>query len=126
GLVVLHDVGLGGLVLTALHRGVWPVSLREELEREGDGHVADWVEKHTLDWGHVINNSGLNRRVLDTAVGVVVHSHSSWREVRRLTGVPVARIPMAVDIPCLASPEAERAGLGLPADAFVVCTVGLL
>jgi glycosyltransferase involved in cell wall biosynthesis len=126
GLVVLHDTGLGGLVLTALHRGVWPVSLREELEREGHGHVADWVEQHGLEWGHVINNSALNRRVLESALGVIVHSHSSWREVRQRIGAPVVRVPMAVDVPRLASPEAERAALGLPADAYLLCTVGLL
>jgi glycosyltransferase involved in cell wall biosynthesis len=126
GLVVLHDVGLGGLVLTALHRGLWPAGLRAELEAEGDGRVADWVEGHHLDWAHVINNSLLNRRILQCALGVVVHSPSSWRQVRGRTAVPVARIPMAVDVPQLASPESERAGLGLPADAFVVCTMGLL
>jgi glycosyltransferase involved in cell wall biosynthesis len=126
GLVVLHDTRLGGLVLSALHRGLWPAGLRQELEREGDGHVADWVERHGLDWGRVINGSPLNRRVLESAVAVAVHSHSSWREVRARTDVPVARVPMAVDVPRLSSPEAERAALGLPVDAFLVCSVGLL
>jgi glycosyltransferase involved in cell wall biosynthesis len=126
GLVVLHDIALGGLVLTALHRGLWPVSLRQELEREGHGHVADWVDQNGLDWAHVIDNCPLNRRVLESALGVIVHSHSSWRQVRQLTDVPVVRVPMAVDVPRLVAPEAERAWLGLPSDAYVICTVGLV
>jgi glycosyltransferase involved in cell wall biosynthesis len=126
GLVVLHDYSLGHLMLHALHRGAWPATMRQELEREGRGDVAEHVEAHGLDWEYVNDSAPLNRRVLEAAEGVIVHSYASLRRVRERVDVPAARVPMAVAVPPLGSPAHERARLGLPLDAFLVCTLGLV
>jgi glycosyltransferase involved in cell wall biosynthesis len=126
GLVVLHDFTLAGLVLASLHRGLWPVPLEEELTAEGQLDALAHVREHGIDWGHLIDQAPLNRRVLEAAELVVAHSAWTCREVRRRVGVPAVRVPMAVPVLELATPGMERLRLGLPADAFLVCTLGVV
>jgi glycosyltransferase involved in cell wall biosynthesis len=67
--------------------------------------------------------SALLHHVLGRAETVVVGAAESWQAVRALTDVPVARVPPAV-VPAYPAPAwRERCRLGLPAEAFVICTL---
>jgi glycosyltransferase involved in cell wall biosynthesis len=124
GLVVLHDFWLGGLVRQAAELGLWPVPLEEELRREGEDQMADWLHNPGLpDWvaGEVLP---LNRRLLESAAGVLVHSDWALRRVRRVCDTPAACVPLVMPIPELRPAAEERRRLGLAAGEFVVCTLG--
>jgi glycosyltransferase involved in cell wall biosynthesis len=126
GLVVLHDFQLGGLVHSAINAGRWAASPADELEHEGEGLFATWVRMGAVAPWAARFLAPHNRRLLELAEAVVVHSAWAYQRVRRVTDAPVVRIPMAVPLPGLEEPAALRRRLGLPADAFVVCTLGVV
>ena len=65
------------------------------------------------------------RHMLNAADAVVGQSRDTVRHVEQIYGVhrPVGLIPLGIDRPQLA-PEASRAQLGIPDDAFVMLTIG--
>jgi glycosyltransferase involved in cell wall biosynthesis len=129
GLVVLHDFYLGGLVLPAIQAGVWPPSLADELEREGETKLAADVRSQRITEDAVLEYAPLNRRILALAGAVIVHSAWTWQRVRQLVRVPVARIPHSAPVSVLQSqirPAEERQRLGLPLNRFLVATLGFV
>ncbi|HZY85267.1 MAG TPA: glycosyltransferase [Gemmataceae bacterium] len=126
GLVVLHDFHLGGLVHSAINAGRWAATAADELEHEGEGQFATWVRMGAVaPWaGRFL--APHNRRLLELAEAVVVHSAWAYQRVRRATDAPAVMVPMAVPLPELEGPAELRRRLGLPADAFVVCTLGVV
>jgi glycosyltransferase involved in cell wall biosynthesis len=126
GLVVLHDFYLGGLVVGAVASKTWQLPLAKELEWEGAADIAAALEARRIDDLEAIGRVPLNRRVLALAGAVLVHSSWSWRRVRALVDVPVARVRQAVRLPRVGSPREERQRLRLPAEAFIVATLGFI
>lgn len=127
GLLVLHDFYLGGLVLSALESGTWPVSLLEEVEHEGDIRLANQFRSGAIGPWEVIRDAPLNRRVLALAKAVLVHSAWSWGRVQQRTDAPMTRVPHFMTLPQhLLSRHEERQRLNLPRDAFIVCSLGLV
>lgn len=125
GLVVLHDFGLGGLVRGAMATGAWPADLAHELEFNGETVLADGLRRGALaDWvaGEL---APLNRRVLQDAGAVLVHSAWAWQRVRQATDAPAALVPHhGFDPPPLGTAAEERRRLGLPGEVFIVSTLG--
>jgi glycosyltransferase involved in cell wall biosynthesis len=124
GLVVLHDFWLGGLVRQAAELGQWPVPFAEELRHEGEDQMAGWLTGPGLpDWvaGEMLP---LNRRLLESAAGVLVHSEWALRRVRRVCDTPAACVPLVMPLPPPRPAAEERRRLGLPAGDFVVGTLG--
>ena len=126
GLVVLHDVHLGGLVQLAIRAGLWPGTLAEEVRREGEDGLARRLQTGCISGEDILDAVPLNRRILEAADAVVVHSAWAWQRVRRVVDVPVARVPLAAPVPPLRSRNDERRHLGLPPDAFLIATLGLV
>ncbi len=126
GLVVLHDVALGHLFRWANEAGIWPGSAADEADHNGDTQLAEWLRTGRLHPHAAAAFSPLSRRVLETAAGVVVHSHGAWQQVRRATDVPVAVVPLIAATQPTGERAAERLRLGLPADRFLVCTLGIV
>jgi glycosyltransferase involved in cell wall biosynthesis len=125
GLLVLHDWNLSGLVHAAIRKSCWPAKLDEELEHEGEAALAARVRAEpTGDLPEIPERVAMNRRILGASEAVLVHSAWTWQRVRAALTVPVARVPLHVAAPTTANPAAERARLGLPADRFVVCSLG--
>jgi glycosyltransferase involved in cell wall biosynthesis len=125
GLLVLHDWNLGGLVHAAIRKGAWPARLDEELDREGEPALAARVRTiPSGDLPEIPPRVAMNRRILGSAEAVLVHSAWTWQRVRAGVDVPVARVPLHVAAPPRGDPSAERARLGLPADRFVVSSLG--
>jgi glycosyltransferase involved in cell wall biosynthesis len=126
GLVVLHDVALGHLFRWASEAGVWPGSVASEADYNGESQLAEWLRAGQLHPHAALNFSPLSRRVLDAAAAVVVHSHGAWQQVRRVTDTPAVVIPLiAADQP-VEERSAERLRLGLPADRFLICSLGIV
>jgi glycosyltransferase involved in cell wall biosynthesis len=130
GVVVLHDFFLSGLFayreLAMGMRGTW----NEALYRS-HGYVP-MPAKADRQHEQLMQDYPCNFTVLSAAQGVVVHSAvsrrmaqqyypcgdtASWREV------PLMRAPA---FPGTAERRAARAALGLPENAFVVCSFGFM
>jgi len=126
GLVVLHDVALGHLFRWANEAGVWPGSAADEAEHNGESELAEWLRAGRLHPHAAHALSPFSRRVLEAAAGVVVHSHGAWRQVRRATDAPTVVVPHIAATPRVGERAAERLRLGLPADRFLVCTLGIV
>ncbi len=124
GLVVLHDYFLGGLALAARQVRQWPATAEEELEFEGETHLLDWKRKGLISDAALRQLVPENTRFLGLADAVLVHSAWTWQRVRRLVEVPVARVRhLMAPVPAV-STVVRRRELGLPPDAFVVCSLG--
>lgn len=124
GLIVLHDFCLGNLIAASMFFGLLPKSAAEELEYEGEAELAAQAHAGKLGIGAAAEIHPFNRRVLRAADGILVHSEWSAKRVRERVGVPVATVPLAVQPPRLLTQAHERKRLGLPADDFLICTLG--
>lgn len=125
GAVIVHDLHLGGLFrLSHEGVGVWPGSWAEELEYNGDWHLSYWTQVGHMH-PHVVPTFGpLNRRVLEAAPFLITHSRWGWQQIRRVTDAPVSVVPHIATDPRLGTRAEERIRLGLPADRFIVSTLG--
>jgi glycosyltransferase involved in cell wall biosynthesis len=124
GLVVLHEFFLGGLVASARQRGLWPTSVERELELEGETHLLDWKRKGYVNDIVLRQLVPENTRLLSLANAVLVHSAWAWRRVRRLVQVPVACVRQTMPRVAAVDAAVRRQELGLPPDAFVICSLG--
>jgi glycosyltransferase involved in cell wall biosynthesis len=129
GTVVLHDFYLSGVVAhRELHGAGAPHWSRALYESHGWNALAERV--HATAASEVIYRYPANFGVLRHATGVIVHSEYALRLARQWYG------PQATDgwalVPLLRTPAgpprraAARERLGLPQDAFIVCSFGLL
>jgi glycosyltransferase involved in cell wall biosynthesis len=126
GLVVMHDYFLGGLVLPLIRAGQWPGTLAEEVERDGHPELARSLRRRAITEVDALDGAPLNRRILKLAEMVAVHSNWALQRTRALVSAPVVKLCPAVRMPPPRTRSAERARLGLPADAFVVSTIGVV
>jgi glycosyltransferase involved in cell wall biosynthesis len=124
GLVVCHDVNLQGLFRFSHARGVWPGSYAEELEYNGDDEIVYWLRCGNGHPDVLSQMSPMHRRVFEGVPALVAHSGWSWQRLRRATDAPVSVIPLLAVPPPVGTREAERRRLDLPADRFVVATIG--
>jgi len=123
GLAVLHEVFLGGLALRAAEVGAWP-GLADDLEREQATDLAVAMRAGEADHDRIAREAEVNRRLIAMSDAVAVHSLWSWRHLRGAVTTPVFHIPMGIRAEVVESIATARARLGLPADAFVVVTLG--
>jgi glycosyltransferase involved in cell wall biosynthesis len=128
GVVVLHDFYLSGVL--------------DNLEREGylaQGFLRALHESHgytgLLDHGAIGRNAAiwkypLNKAVLDHACGVIVHAEYPRRLAEHWYGPGSASdwrtVPLLRPAGASITRAAARARLGLPRDAFLVCSFGML
>lgn len=126
GVTVLHDHSLAHLVTgITLGQGNLAPYVRELAYERGRTGVArahavilDRDSPPLFEWP-------LNRRVVDSSVGVLVHSN--WVRRQLLTTFPrvrVQKVDQPVPLPALRDRRVIRARLGLPEDAFVAATCG--
>ncbi len=123
GVVVLHDYFLHHFVAHhTLVAGRWGAYGRE-LEYELEGHGRALARAIRYDGVPApLFELPMNRRILDTALGVIVHSRFAAEMARRARpGLPLAVVPALVE----AHPGASRrADLGLPDDAVLFAGYG--
>ncbi|MFU0507334.1 glycosyltransferase [Pseudaminobacter sp. NGMCC 1.201702] len=127
GVVVLHDFFLSGIVSHMDTSGHTPsLWLRELYSSHGYGAVkARFVEKDQID---VIWRYPCSGGVVERAIGVIVHAHSSRSLARHWYGIDAEQ--HIVVIPHLRAPatqterSAARRLLDLGEDDFIVCSFG--
>lgn len=132
GIVVLHDFFFSGILDNLDREGYLPQAYTRALY-ESHGYTGllehRTIGRHPSVWKHP-----LNKGVLDNAAGVIVHSEFSrqlavqwygpgaadgWRTIPLLRGKPEG-----IHADDARSKARERLGIG--ADAFIVCTFGML
>ncbi|MGF6613075.1 glycosyltransferase involved in cell wall biosynthesis [Paraburkholderia sp. WSM4175] len=128
GVVMLHDYFLSGMLNYAESRAQEPLAFRAGLLRS-HGYTALQDLAHG-DTASAAMTFPANRAVLDFAMGALVHSQyavdlasSTYGQAyaRRLVRVPFAHPPVSS-----VSRTDARSRLGVPADAFVVCSFGFM
>lgn len=129
GAIVLHDFFLSGIVahmdVTGLQPGIWARSL---LQAHGWPAV---ISRFTAqDTAETVLQYPCNLRVLQAALGVIVHSQSSRRLANDWYGQGSAddwaQIPLMRQPAVTPDRAKARKALGVPENAFVVCSFGLL
>lgn len=131
GVVVLHDFYLSGLRSNAL-AGKSDRQWRKMLYKE-HGYPALVDDKESLDRSDVVWEYPCNLAVLQSAIGVIVHSEFTRQLAQRWHGQGAAQdwtlIPLLRHSPSMPPPQDRtmyRQALDLPPDAFVVCAFGLI
>ncbi len=127
GVVVLHESNLHHLLTElTIRRGDWDAYVRE-CEYNGGAAARAFAERvRKLEVGPDYEGVAMTRRLLESARGVIVHSHFMEGEVRAagFQG-PVAVIPHGAWIP-QADRHAYREKLGLDIDSPLVGIFGFL
>lgn len=128
GIVVLHDVFLGGAIHAREAQGETGIVFERFLEDHG---VAGLESHFSIGQDAAIQRFPLNRSLLARADGVIVHSEHAARLVRTWqppAGLPLQVVPLGVNAKNI-SPSARleaRQKLGLGDSDCLVCTFGFL
>jgi glycosyltransferase involved in cell wall biosynthesis len=127
GVVVLHDFFLSGILNYMDHLGIAPHALGHALyDSHGYAALVMQQQKGRLAsiWGYPCN-----RRVLDEAAGIIVHSHYAQQLAQSWYGDSVAKDWVVMPFPRATAQverQAARKRLGIDDDIFLACTFGLL
>jgi glycosyltransferase involved in cell wall biosynthesis/SAM-dependent methyltransferase len=101
GVAVLHEFNLHHLVAEAtIRRGDWDGYLREAEYNGGAAALAYARRVRALEVGPDYDNLPMNRRLLESSRGLIVHSRFMEEQVRRAGwALPIAVIPHGAAIP---------------------------
>ena len=126
GLVVLHDFFLTGMYRWMAQTG--EPSIFSKVLFDSHGYLGVLQEREFgRDWA--VNNLPCNRRVIDAAAGIIVHSDFSRKLADKWYGpgtsgswemIPLLRTVLSNDR------EAARRRLGISANDYLVCSFGLM
>ncbi len=127
GVVVLHDFYLSGIIshITAYEAGFWDRYLYWSHGYSGlkERYVSGSWLKVVMDWP-------ANGPVLQSAVGVIVHSEFSKNLAKRFYNESLSKnwsvVPHARALPNLLNRQEIRSTLGFKDDDFVVCSFGIM
>ncbi|MCZ4372676.1 glycosyltransferase [Vibrio diazotrophicus] len=125
GIVVLHDFYLSGLVNWMSSRGRYGVVFEKELEYSHSALALKKKHQNTVEY------YPCNKRVVDSAVGVIVHSQYSIDLAVEWLGKVYSKnwktIPLLLDPNRVSDDKAtSRQKLSIPNDAFITTTYGHL
>jgi glycosyltransferase involved in cell wall biosynthesis len=127
GLIVLHDFFLSGVLA---HLDLYDMSNRWTEELFATGGYPLVVERHSGgDLSELKYDYPCNHSVLQSALGVIVHSEASLALARKWYGEDVTDwsvVPLARELADVDDKPGARRALGLEVDAFIVCSFGLL
>ncbi len=131
GIVVMHDFVLHHFFASYyLESRSSPASYVEEMAynygRRGEALASDALMSRRQIWEQEPLRYPLNYRVLDHARGVIVHSEFARRLIAKShPHLPSAKVDLAVNVadPAL-DPKALRQRYGLPADRFIIGSLG--
>lgn len=127
GVVVLHDVHLGGVLNWMDEYGVEPgIFLRALFESHG---YAALLDERARGRAAAIDRYACSLRVIDDADGVIVHSAHAMNVAQssfRIAPEDWRRIPQLRRVPDLAGRDAARAALGVAADDILFTSFGFL
>ena len=128
GTIVLHDFYMTGLLRWMEEHGGDPMALRRALYHS-HGYTP-LLEEKSHGTQAICVNYPANLAVIESAGGVIVHSHHAVALARHWYGEAAARELATVPL-CAVAPQAldrveARAALGIAPEAFLVCSFGFL
>ena len=133
GVVVLHDFFLGDVQWHDEAHGVRPNAWVRELQH-AHGYITVQERFHAADMTDVVRKYPCNLSVLQHAQGIIVHSQVSRELAKQWYGsngardwqiIPHLRTPVRLT-DASAAKHTTRRELGVPDDAFLVCSFGML
>jgi glycosyltransferase involved in cell wall biosynthesis len=128
GVVVLHDYFLSDMLNYAETFALEPLAFRGGLLRSHGYRPLQDLDRG--EFQSTVATYPANRAVLDFAMGVLVHSQHAIDLARDHYGhnyaQRLARVPFAHPAVSGVSRTDARSRLGVPADAFVVCSFGFM
>lgn len=128
GVIVLHDFYLSGIIAHMDRTGIAPGLFARELAYS-HGYQALAEHLASKDSDECIWKYACNLRVLEDALGVICHSRISEalaEDAYGQTGLQFELIPH-LRVPTSEGSKADaRARLGIPSDAFVACSFGIV
>lgn len=129
GIVVLHDFFLGhavsGMDALGIRNGYWSQALYES---HGLSALEDWFKELHLE--NLQEAYPVNKQILKSAYGVIVHTQQSkklasrWFEQNEAKNWAV--IPLTRNLPKFSDPLALRGRYGFKQTDFLVCSFGML
>lgn len=129
GVVVLHDFFIGGVQWHDEAHGIRPHAWTRELQH-AHGYAAFEARFRAPNMEDVVWNYPCNLSVIQRAFGVVVHSEASRELARNWYGSSLAKdwvvVPLLRSQRATDDRDGARLALGIPEDAFLVCSFGLL
>lgn len=133
GVVVLHDFFLSSIVAHLAYSGESPAMWNEYLYRS-HGYAALQFKRDQTDTADSIWRYPANLPVIEDAIQVIVHSQYAKGLAEQWYGPDLAHqrfdcVPQLRASIEPVTPERRRAArdaLGLPADAFIVCSFGMV
>jgi len=128
GIVVLHDFYLSGLIAHLDLQGVSP-GLWSQALYDSHGYSAVRDRFYTSDAAVTTWKYPTSLRILQRAVGTIVHSHHSCNLAERFYGQDSANnwiiVPPVHRLPVVTNREAIRRELGFSENEFVLCSFGI-
>lgn len=129
GVVVLHDFFLSGVIAYLDAHDIRPGLFPEALY-SSHGYAALVDFHQSTAWDLAIQHYPCNADVVREARGVIVHSNTSREMATKWMGEDISAewkvIPQLIDTKIDHTRLNSRKRLGIPLDAFVVCSFGMI
>lgn len=129
GVVVLHDFFLSGIQNYRDAMGWAPHEWKKNLYHS-HGYKAVWQSENESYPNEAIWHYPANLKVIQDAVGVIVHSENSKKLANSWYGQHAGKdwkiIPLLRTFPLVNNKHKARVALGIDEDAFLICSFGLI
>lgn len=132
GIVVLHDTFLSGVVYWMTARlGKIDEFVDEVIYSHGEHgqKLVNKAKKNLISWDELIWNLQINKRILDNATKIIVHSNWDKENITKLypqLDSKISVIPLCTKIRESYNKNATKTKLGFSKDDFVICTFGFV
>jgi len=132
GIAVIHDVFLGGVIywMTA-RKGKLEEFIDEVIYSHGEKgeRLVEKAKKNLISWDHLIWNLPINKRIVDNATHVIVHS--KWDKKNIVDLYPhltekISVIHQFAPIREFSGKQDKKIQLGFSRDNFLVCSFGFV
>jgi glycosyltransferase involved in cell wall biosynthesis len=132
GVAVIHDVFLGGVIywMTA-RKGKLEEFIDEVIYSHGEKgkSLVEKAKKNLIPWDHLIWNLPINKRIVDNATHVIVHSKWDKENITNLyphLSEKISVIHQFAPIREFSRTDDKKTQLGFSKDDFLVCSFGFV
>jgi len=132
GVVVLHDTYLSGVIYWMTGRlGKIDEFIDEVIYSHGEHgqKLVNKAKKNLISWDELIWNLQINKRILDHATKIIVHSHWDKENITKLYpqfDSKISVIPLCTKIRESYNKNATKTKLGFSKDDFIICSFGFV
>lgn len=132
GVVVLHDIFLSGVIYWITAKvGKLDEFIEEVIYSHGDygKELVEKAKRNQINWDYLIWNLQVNKRFLDNATEVIVHSEWDRKNILDLYPQYSQKISLVHQFAPLRqneSKEQKKKKLGFSGDDFIICSFGFV